>query len=185
MTPNYEDRPTGPPKKTGMPIWGWVLIGCGVAPLPIIAILAAILFPVFAQARERARQVSCLSNLKQQSLGALMYIQDHDELLPPKNAKWMEITAPYIRSEKVFLCPSAKPSGETDAFYGYAMNPEPLGKKMSKIAKPETISLIFDAESGRAKNAFADPKTGLAYRHTRKMANVAYLDGHAKGIRRP
>ncbi len=50
--------------------------------IAIIAILAAILFPVFARAREKARQTSCLSNLKQLSLGVLMYAQDYDERLP-------------------------------------------------------------------------------------------------------
>ena len=51
--------------------------------IAIIAILAAILFPVFAQAREKARQATCLSNLKQLSLGVLMYVQDYDEQFPP------------------------------------------------------------------------------------------------------
>src|SRR5438132_3273033 len=50
--------------------------------IAIIAILAAILFPVFAQARDKARQTACLSNLKQLSLGVLMYAQDYDEVLP-------------------------------------------------------------------------------------------------------
>lgn len=50
--------------------------------IAIIAILAAILFPVFAQARAKARQASCLSNLKQLGLGAMMYAQDYDEILP-------------------------------------------------------------------------------------------------------
>lgn len=50
--------------------------------IAIIAILAAILFPVFARAREKARQTSCLSNLKQLALGVLMYTQDYDEILP-------------------------------------------------------------------------------------------------------
>ncbi len=50
--------------------------------IAIIAILAAILFPVFARAREKARQTSCLSNLKQIGLGLLMYAQDYDEVLP-------------------------------------------------------------------------------------------------------
>src|ERR1700710_2641489 len=50
--------------------------------IAIIAILAAILFPVFAQAREKARQASCTSNLKQLSLGLLMYVQDYDETWP-------------------------------------------------------------------------------------------------------
>ncbi|MGI5818938.1 MAG: prepilin-type N-terminal cleavage/methylation domain-containing protein [Armatimonadota bacterium] len=50
--------------------------------IAIIAILAAILFPVFARAREKARQTSCLNNVKQITLGALMYAQDHGEMLP-------------------------------------------------------------------------------------------------------
>jgi prepilin-type N-terminal cleavage/methylation domain-containing protein len=50
--------------------------------IAIIAILAAILFPVFAQAREKARGISCLSNTKQLSLGLLMYVQDYDETWP-------------------------------------------------------------------------------------------------------
>ena len=50
--------------------------------IAIIAILAAILFPVFAQAREKARQISCISNEKQIGLAALQYTQDYDELMP-------------------------------------------------------------------------------------------------------
>ena len=50
--------------------------------IAIIAILAAILFPVFAQAREKARQTSCLSNAKQLGLGISMYVQDYDETMP-------------------------------------------------------------------------------------------------------
>src|SRR5207237_1425048 len=51
--------------------------------IAIIAILAAILFPVFAQARARARQIACASNTRQLALGVLMYAQDHDDILPP------------------------------------------------------------------------------------------------------
>src|SRR5215212_8524943 len=53
--------------------------------IAIIAILAAILFPVFAQAREKARQTSCTSNLKQLATGVMMYVQDHDEMFPRSN----------------------------------------------------------------------------------------------------
>src|ERR671932_810669 len=54
--------------------------------IAIIAILAAILYPVFAQAREKGRQISCLSNLKQIGTGLTMYVQDWDEVLPPVNS---------------------------------------------------------------------------------------------------
>src|SRR5580692_11602263 len=54
--------------------------------IAIIAILAAILFPVFAQAREKARQITCTSNVKEIGLAWLMYVQDYDELFPPTNS---------------------------------------------------------------------------------------------------
>src|SRR3712207_5058312 len=58
--------------------------------IAIIAILAAILFPVFAQAREKARQTSCLSNLKQLGTAAMMYVQDYDETFPTCGANWWD-----------------------------------------------------------------------------------------------
>jgi prepilin-type N-terminal cleavage/methylation domain-containing protein/prepilin-type processing-associated H-X9-DG protein len=86
--------------------------------IAIIAILAAILFPVFAQAREKARQATCISNLKQLGLGINMYAQDYDEALPynynyTPDLKyawwWQDSVRPYIKSEAVFTCPSASP----------------------------------------------------------------------------
>ena len=81
--------------------------------IAIIAILAAILFPVFARAREKARQSSCLSNMKQLGLGVLMYTQDYDEKLPygssvPINLHYClwEGTQPYIKNMQVLVCPS-------------------------------------------------------------------------------
>ncbi|MCW3058828.1 MAG: prepilin-type N-terminal cleavage/methylation domain, partial [Capsulimonas sp.] len=56
--------------------------------IAIIAILAAILFPVFAKAREKARQISCASNMKQLALGLLQYNQDNDESMPTTNIIW-------------------------------------------------------------------------------------------------
>lgn len=94
--------------------------------IAIIAILAAILFPVFAQAREKARQTSCLSNTKQLAQAVAMFTQDHDELLPkafyndvvdgdtgmPWNTGWDAAIYPYIKNTQVFLCPSDN-SGRT------------------------------------------------------------------------
>jgi prepilin-type N-terminal cleavage/methylation domain-containing protein/prepilin-type processing-associated H-X9-DG protein len=85
--------------------------------IAIIAILAAILFPVFARARENARRTSCASNLKQIGLGLLQYTQDFDEKMPfsffgaagdsdATNYKWMDAIFPYVRSEQLFDCPS-------------------------------------------------------------------------------
>ncbi len=85
--------------------------------IAIIAILAAILFPVFAQAREKARAISCLSNEKQIGLAMLMYVQDYDEILPVcgSNYETYQIAAklvPYIKSNPIFKCPdSSYPEG--------------------------------------------------------------------------
>lgn len=82
--------------------------------IAIIAILAAILFPVFARARENARRASCVSNVKQILLGMMQYSQDYDELVPHAytysgagiNATWYTYTQPYIKSTQIFKCPS-------------------------------------------------------------------------------
>jgi prepilin-type N-terminal cleavage/methylation domain-containing protein/prepilin-type processing-associated H-X9-DG protein len=82
--------------------------------IAIIAILAAILFPVFARARENARRASCQSNLKQIGLATMQYNQDYDERMF-SNA-WATLLQPYAKSTQIFSCPSA------DAFLAYGAN---------------------------------------------------------------
>lgn len=79
--------------------------------IAIIAILAAILFPVFARARENARRTSCSSNLKQIGLAMIQYTQDYDERLPRNDTTtnvgtWVDILYPYTKSDQIFVCPS-------------------------------------------------------------------------------
>ena len=85
--------------------------------IAIIAILAAILFPVFARARENARRSSCLSNMKQIGLGILQYTQDYDEKYPSRYYgagggdaveynSWRRVIYPYVKSAQIFACPS-------------------------------------------------------------------------------
>jgi prepilin-type N-terminal cleavage/methylation domain-containing protein/prepilin-type processing-associated H-X9-DG protein len=98
--------------------------------IAIIAILAAILFPVFAQAREKARQASCLSNQKQLGLGIMQYVQDYDETYPQayyyKNntattnggsaggyITWTVTVQPYVKNAQIFVCPSDRTQGLT------------------------------------------------------------------------
>ncbi len=97
--------------------------------IAIIAILAAILFPVFARAREKARQTSCLSNMKQLSLALIMYSSDYDGILgaswwvpgmscPPESYSPTELLFgqlyPYVRNVQIFTCPSDAGDGEAD-----------------------------------------------------------------------
>ena len=83
--------------------------------IAIIAILAAILFPVFAQAREKARQTSCLSNMKQLGLSLNMYAQDYDGTLMQTSwelgsfkakVHWSYLVQPYVKNLQIFVCPS-------------------------------------------------------------------------------
>jgi prepilin-type N-terminal cleavage/methylation domain-containing protein/prepilin-type processing-associated H-X9-DG protein len=125
--------------------------------IAIIAILAAILFPVFAQARDRARMSACLSNMRQIGTGMMMYAQDYDETLPHIRFScrvsgcyvWKNALRPYLKSLEILACPSnpygktqpgkfADPAraGETNA-EGYAFEPEqrmPISYGMNSCA---------------------------------------------------
>jgi prepilin-type N-terminal cleavage/methylation domain-containing protein/prepilin-type processing-associated H-X9-DG protein len=104
--------------------------------IAIIAILAAILFPVFARARENARRASCMSNLKQIGLGMMMYTQDYDDHLTPSyvnaptkmpdgtthtGALWTDLLYPYTKSVQLFSCPSESTQVWTDGSYDAAI----------------------------------------------------------------
>ncbi len=93
--------------------------------IAIIAILAAILFPVFARARENARRSSCQSNLKQTGLGVLQYIQDYDEgfplhqgASPDASAGFFNIMQPYLKSVQIYQCPSETNPPPNPASFG-------------------------------------------------------------------
>ena len=103
--------------------------------IAIIAILAAILFPVFARAREKARQASCQSNLKQIGLALAMYVQDYDERWPqnsmdnahPMSKLWefswhgwiSNALIPYTKNQQLFQCPSRNQGSFTDPYNNY------------------------------------------------------------------
>jgi prepilin-type N-terminal cleavage/methylation domain-containing protein len=99
--------------------------------IAIIAILAAILFPVFGRARENARRTSCLSNMKQLGLGLMQYMQDFDDVYPmhaPSSVEyWPQTIQPYLKSFQIFNCPSRPGEGFTGSTVsagrtGYGMN---------------------------------------------------------------
>jgi len=91
--------------------------------IAIIAILAAILFPVFAKAREKARQSSCLSNIKQVSLAVIQYVQDYDERFPADSFAatpayyWPLAVSAYMKSAQIMICPSRSSSPNTQDYY--------------------------------------------------------------------
>ena len=115
------------------PLKGFTLIELLVV-IAIIAILAAILFPVFAQARGAARKASCLSNLRQLTLGAGMYSQDYDEIIMGSwwnhqpdtglERSWVGVIQPYVKNRAITLCPSREtqdqnPNNTWETGYGH------------------------------------------------------------------
>ena len=132
--------------------------------IAIIAILAAILFPVFARAREKARQTSCLSNVKQLTLGWLMYVQDYDETFtgdqfipdacftppPPDHNRcyWRYKVQPYVKNWQLFVCPSGDMRDWSDvAVQGqgsYGLNTWLDPVRLGQIPAPADRLLISD-----------------------------------------
>jgi len=136
--------------------------------IAIIAILAAILFPVFARAREKARQASCLSNVKQMALGEMMYLQDYDETYSPGLVAdpggtppgavtgWTIHTTfdqiyPYVMNTQIFFCPSGNGGAVYSCDYGFNRHLCPDLRssgspiKLAEVEEPANVFLCLDA----------------------------------------
>src|SRR5438128_2234070 len=155
--------------------------------IAIIAILAAILFPVFAQAREKARGASCLSNVKQMGLAWMMYAQDYDERFPfadPGDAAgwgrcadmkdrgsfggWIgNLLVPYSKNVNIFTCPSTPKLSAVNnncgkvvpyLYTSYGYNYVSLDLRgMSDVSRPADLIAIYDAISAWTDCPYADP----------------------------
>ena len=179
--------------------------------IAIIALLAAILFPSFSRARENARKVSCINNLKQLGLGFLQYTQDYDELLPgssPSSASpptsagghWVVSPPagctgaaspcrpdtgaifPYIKSVQIYICPSD--GFGDDKRLSYAMNTDCSQRSMADAKYvSKTVLLLDEALSLNDGNwAFGNLNDQFSVIHL-DMTNFLFLDGHAKSRR--
>lgn len=190
--------------------------------ISIIAILAAILFPVFAQVREAARATSCLSNQKQIGNGLLMYLQDYEEVTPPADygtappnsefafqtpggaraLTWADVFQPYIKSLKVFKCPSDSTGvplaggvplpgeplcyGLNQYFYRTPPNNFHSGYGMSLPEIPSPSAKIYVAEVASVKSIeLVRPDRYDAFRRHKEGSNYLYVDGHAKWHKMP
>jgi prepilin-type N-terminal cleavage/methylation domain-containing protein/prepilin-type processing-associated H-X9-DG protein len=171
--------------------------------IAIIAILAAILFPVFARAREKARQTSCLSNLKQIALAGLMYAQDYDERLVPFAAQsayprklfpW--IMEPYMNNWQIWNCPSHTSEinpNDVNQYNtgGYGIAYPDLahyltsggGMKMAAVQQPSMAVWFADNVDPWINTDVVDGIYGnhLRARHN-EICNISFVDGHAKAM---
>jgi prepilin-type N-terminal cleavage/methylation domain-containing protein/prepilin-type processing-associated H-X9-DG protein len=177
--------------------------------IAIIAILAAILFPVFARARENARRASCQSNLKQVGLGIMQYTQDYDERYPLHYVnlgggaiRWRQIIQPYVKSTQLFKCPSntsALMDGAVGSFptvsTDYHMNAkfvpdDPIAMALASINSPATRIIVTEGVSADSRAMFNNwSNTGSTTARDElfsghlSTANFLFADGHVKSMR--
>ncbi len=153
--------------------------------IAIIAILAAILFPVFARAREKAKQSSCMSNVKQIGLAVLQYAQDYDEFLvrdcgyrtpaqvldavPRTYFYWWEGLMPYMKNEQILACPSestrrVRSGGQYDSRYNidYTINWLCQGRPMPDITEPAQTLFVVEGSNNYCR-WFCGPTCAAAY----------------------
>jgi prepilin-type N-terminal cleavage/methylation domain-containing protein/prepilin-type processing-associated H-X9-DG protein len=174
--------------------------------IAIIAILAAILFPVFARARENARRSSCQSNLKQIGLGVMQYTQDYDEKLPRSYANAATRPAgdtvfrqidPYTRSTQLNVCPSYTGTGASYGYnYIYLGAGESTGVALASIQTVAQTVMMTD-QNGATSDWIYSPRYWLrnggaaAYNHLGSTSgdaidrhletvNTLWVDGHVK-----
>jgi prepilin-type N-terminal cleavage/methylation domain-containing protein/prepilin-type processing-associated H-X9-DG protein len=144
--------------------------------IAIIAILAAILFPVFAQAREKARATACLSNMKQTGLALIMYLQDYDETNPPRNdnteffndpavvatrPNFLGCLTPYTKNKDIYFCPSVPDEGVTQACNpnnctSYLGNAVVIGRPIAVMPNPAELVYVHELFNKR-RRAFTRP----------------------------
>lgn len=172
--------------------------------IAIIAILAAILFPVFARAREKARQANCQSNLKQLGVAWAMYVQDYDERCPPCGTRtaddsawlvmWWDLLEPYVKNEQLFEC-TTQPGTRG---YGYnrrcftlypGYRTQPTIAKLAAIKVPAEKICMADSYGNRyyIYNDRTDPQGGTQatfgiYPYHNGTGNVLWCDGHVKAV---
>jgi len=176
--------------------------------IAIIAILAAILFPVFARARENARKSNCMSNVKQIMLGTMQYVQDYDERFNRRaysdhaSDHWFignarTTLAPYIKNDEVWSCPSrrrtqADGNGVVHNYTCYWQNAWVEGVAQAQIQAPADVVCFADAnywlDSYWKTNSYPTGSTEngrlqtVTPKHTDGF-NFGYCDGHVKWSR--
>jgi prepilin-type N-terminal cleavage/methylation domain-containing protein/prepilin-type processing-associated H-X9-DG protein len=178
--------------------------------IAVIAILAAILFPVFAQAREKARSVSCLSNARQIGMAIQMYAQDWDEGLVltehSDGSSWIDSLRPYSRSILLDRCPSdgstnwdrpiaPSPSVRRSSYgINYYLTPKGGFPTLASVRSPTATIYLAEIVQNRTEDHFhpplwtrmrpgqlvIDPLTEVATTRHQGGANYVYVDGHAK-----
>ena len=167
--PGSAAAPARGSRNTGLIVACLIVAGMMVFVLPI---LAAILFPVFARAREKARQTSCMSHVKQIGLACSAYAADHEDVLPAAE-RWPELMAPHLPDSDVLICPADDAPFTWERWsLSYAMNAD-LGAVglVGMEAPAETIAFYDGTQLVDTNGGAGDP------RHNGGL-NVGFVDTH-------
>lgn len=166
------------PARRGTPGWLVAAIIAIVAAvlLPMILVLSAILFPVFAKSREKARQAACLSTIKQLSLACLQYASDNNNTLP-NAATWQQDIQPYLTPGFTWDCPSANRGQQS-----YEFNSNLSGQSLAAIADPASTPMVYDGGLGSGSGPHAGGwNIGFVDGHTRWMSQSGLNQLHGTG----
>ena len=150
--------------------WG---IGVFCCCFLLIPIFAAILFPVFAKAREKARTTTCMNNQRQLSMAILIYTEDNKGILPTEQAVWKTIGADD-RAQHILVCPTV--GVDTPNSYGY--NQQLSGLTVDNLKQPNMM--LMTADSSDSTNIIHSAQD-IAFRH-RHNAMGSFCDGHVAAI---
>jgi len=148
----------------------------------LFVVLAAIMIPVFATARDRARSTYCLSNEKQLGLGLRMYMEDYDNRFPMAS-NWQLGLTPYVKNASIFHCPSVRPgtTGLGSFVTDYAYNTAFDAMKEARLASPATSIVLFETTNPRENSSDAIASLPSPGRH-HQGNNFCFSDGHAKWL---
>jgi prepilin-type N-terminal cleavage/methylation domain-containing protein/prepilin-type processing-associated H-X9-DG protein len=177
----------------------------------IVALLAAILFPVFARARENARKTNCANNTKQIGFAILQYAQDNDEILPPvayeddagDDVQWPQLVEPYLKGRQALKCPSDSRSQRISyglneaAFVDWEDDPTDLPLHLAQFRHPAATVMLGDVGTQddfltpipdtlkmvEPDDDLDDAVDGRPSMRHLERVNIAFMDGHVKSLK--